>query len=1095
MSQADLQRQVAERRAHRPRAQQQRQQQRQQQQQQQQQQHHSPQPNSNPMNMNDVMSGGDSLDDIIMQNNHELQRRQSYSQTFSPDHDRRSSSMLEFGNSDSTLTSFQFGTPTSGSENPMLRRQSTGELDLGIVYGNMGAEMNMQMPQMGYSDSVRPIPMSMDSSVGYPGFTGDMIPGMMSYVPMGMDSMSQDSSMGMYSGNNYSPTMYAGDSMDSMDSDFIMGNHDSLRAMSGGMNDDHDEAMTSRSGLGGVMVQSSNDMGMSQSVVDYNSPSTPNAPANILNRASSNTSMMPTALSSVSTPTVTPATAPSRQTSAGIYSSTGFDMLAALMRVVSRKNKVIEIGAVDLSCAFVVCDLREPDCPIIYVSDVFERLTGYSKHEVLGRNCRFLQSPDGKIQAGERRLDTENTKVYELKKAVDTRAETQQAIINYRKGGQPFMNLLTMIPIPANDDDPGVSLMVGFQVDVVANPNSIDADTAGGNYTMNYKQGTLPRYVWQPPQQVSRTTDGGQTISPDDVSSVLASYDNGSDPELTKRMWDKVLLENTDDIVHVLSLKGLFLYLSPSCRQVLEYDSSELIGTALSSVCHPSDIVPVTRELKETSQGTAVNVVFRIRRKNSGYTWFESHGSLCVEQGKGRKCIVMVGRERPVYALARSDLNRSEGFGETELFSKLSTSGMFLFISSHVRSLLDRMPEDLVGTSFQALMRSESKIEFGRSLEKARTGRIVSYRHEIFNKRGVVLQAETTLYPGDATEGHKPTFLVAQTRFSKSTSRNVAQALGANGTTIPGGKAMAMNSMNKKYTQSPEGTPSSHHSMTPGSSNVALPVTQPGGCGLPIGSQDAALASEDNIFVELKTTRCTSWQYELRQMEKNNRLLAEELASLVSAKKKRKRRKGAGNSQRDCVNCHTKNTPEWRRGPSGNRDLCNSCGLRWAKMQGRISSRGSKRSGSKDGDASSRNSNSPIHSSPLQNELTAKMPSMTPNLNISPGNSNTQAPGSVKIQRSESVGSVGSRAKEETGGNVNKGSIGHGKIGVGGISNGGIMGGGTAVPASLGGRTTIESQPVHARSVGFNEGGISGITNIEEGGEASGSVSMGAGIR
>lgn len=159
-------------------------------------------------------------------------------------------------------------------------------------------------------------------------------------------------------------------------------------------------------------------------------------------------------------------------------------------------------------------------------------------------------------------------------------------------------------------------------------------------------------------------------------------------------------------------------------------------------------------------------------------------------------------------------------------------------------------------------------------------------------------------------------------------------------------------------------------------------------------------------------------------------------------------------------------------------------------QQGRISSRGSKRSGSKDGDASSRNSNSPIHSSPLQNELSQKTQSMTPNLNISPGNANTQAPGPMNIKRSDSIGSVGSQGNDGVGGNVNKGSIGHGTIGVGGISNGGIMGGGTAVPASLGGRTTMESQPVHARSLGFNEGGISGITNIEEGGEGSGTSSM-----
>jgi hypothetical protein len=116
-------------------------------------------------------------------------------------------------------------------------------------------------------------------------------------------------------------------------------------------------------------------------------------------------------------------------------------------------------------------------------------------------------------------------------------------------------------------------------------------------------------------------------------------------------------------------------------------------------------------------------------------------------------------------------------------------------------------------------------------------------------------------------------------------------------------------------------------------------TTHAGHNGLQLGHQDHSLASDDNVFDELKTTRSTSWQYELRQMEKRNRYLAEEVQTLLAAKKKRKRRKGAGQLQKDCANCHTRTTPEWRRGPSGNRDLCNSCGLRWAKQQGRVSPR------------------------------------------------------------------------------------------------------------------------------------------------------------
>ena len=425
-----------------------------------------------------------------------------------------------------------------------------------------------------------------------------------------------------------------------------------------------------------------------------------------------------------------------------------------------------------------------------------------------------------------------------------------------------------------------------------------------------------------PENHSHRDSELGQTIARDDVSTVLSTIGSG-ESELSKRIWDKVLLENTDDVVHVLSLKGLFLYLSPSSRKVLEYDPSELVGTALSSVCHPSDIVPVTRELKDTSTGAAVNVVFRIRRKHSGYTWFESHGSLHLEQGKGRKCIIMVGRERPVYALARSDIVSVGGFGESELWTKMSTSGMFLFVSSNVRSLLDRQPEDLVGTSAKELMRPDSRLEFGRMLELARTGVRATFKHDVQNKRGQVLQARTTIYPGDACEGQKPTFLVAQTRLLKLPRTVNRQASNASPKVDP--KATSPTSSAGGVT----GDRQTPQSVVGGVGGEV--TTQAGGNGLVIGNQHEALASDENVFDELKTTRSTSWQFELRQMEKRNRLLAEELQGLLSSKKKRKRRNGAGQMQKDCANCHTRVTPEWRRGPSGNRDLCNSCGLRWAK--------------------------------------------------------------------------------------------------------------------------------------------------------------------
>ncbi len=443
---------------------------------------------------------------------------------------------------------------------------------------------------------------------------------------------------------------------------------------------------------------------------------------------------------------------------------------------------------------------------------------------------------------------------------------------------------------------------------------------------------TMPRYVMHAPENNPKA-DLGQTVPRGDVAAILSNYGNG-ESEYAKRMWDKVLLENTDDVVHVLSLKGLFQWVSPSSARVLEYEPNEIIGTALSSVCHPSDIVPVTRELKDTSSGATVNVVFRIRRKNSGYMWFEGHGSLHTEQGKGRKSIILVGRERPVYTLSKSGIASAGGIGENELWTKMSTSGMFLYVSSNVRQLLDRQPDELVGISIQSLMRADSKADFARILEHARTGKKASVKHEMINRRGQVLQAFTTLYPGDATDGQKPTFIVAQTRlikFSRGPPASNRPLLYPKNERLSNESVQSTATSNQQVQSTTGGdTPASslakRYVNTDGSA-----ATYAGQHGLLIGRQDEFLASEDNLFDELKTTKSSSWQYEIRQLEKRNRILAEEVQSLIAAKKKRKRRRGK-DSQKDCANCHTRVTPEWRRGPSGQRDLCNSCGLRWAKL-------------------------------------------------------------------------------------------------------------------------------------------------------------------
>lgn len=107
----------------------------------------------------------------------------------------------------------------------------------------------------------------------------------------------------------------------------------------------------------------------------------------------------------------------------------------------------------------------------MYVSEAFERLTGYTEREIVGQNCRFLQGPDGVVQRGMQRTFVDQDTAFRLRSTIEDRSEIQASIINYKKGGQPFMNLITMIPIKWNSSD--YRFYVGFQVDLVEKPDAV----------------------------------------------------------------------------------------------------------------------------------------------------------------------------------------------------------------------------------------------------------------------------------------------------------------------------------------------------------------------------------------------------------------------------------------------------------------------------------------------------------------------------------------------------------------------------------------------------------------------------------------------
>lgn len=113
------------------------------------------------------------------------------------------------------------------------------------------------------------------------------------------------------------------------------------------------------------------------------------------------------------------------------------------------RNQAMEFASDGISIA----DATQPDLPLIYVNPAFEQVTGYTRDEVIGKNCRFLQGPD-----------TDQSEVDEIRDAIREQRPAHVTLLNYRKDGVPFWNYFSIAPI--RNEEGNVTHIVGVQVDV-----------------------------------------------------------------------------------------------------------------------------------------------------------------------------------------------------------------------------------------------------------------------------------------------------------------------------------------------------------------------------------------------------------------------------------------------------------------------------------------------------------------------------------------------------------------------------------------------------------------------------------------------------
>ncbi|MEA2467771.1 MAG: hypothetical protein QOJ57_1897, partial [Thermoleophilaceae bacterium] len=100
----------------------------------------------------------------------------------------------------------------------------------------------------------------------------------------------------------------------------------------------------------------------------------------------------------------------------------------------------------------VIADATRPGFPLVYANAGFERLTGYSPDEVMGRSCALLQGPD-----------TDPAAIAEFSEAVERGREAKIVVRNYRKDGSAFWNEVVLSPVYEHGE---LIQYIGLQYDV-----------------------------------------------------------------------------------------------------------------------------------------------------------------------------------------------------------------------------------------------------------------------------------------------------------------------------------------------------------------------------------------------------------------------------------------------------------------------------------------------------------------------------------------------------------------------------------------------------------------------------------------------------
>jgi diguanylate cyclase (GGDEF)-like protein/PAS domain S-box-containing protein len=108
----------------------------------------------------------------------------------------------------------------------------------------------------------------------------------------------------------------------------------------------------------------------------------------------------------------------------------------------------------------------------------------------------------------------------------------------------------------------------------------------------------------------------------------------------------RFITENTTDIISYINSNGYYEYLSPSSKNLLDFNQEEMIGNRLLDYLHPDEVEKVSALLLQAdAELDFAAFSHRIKKKDGSYIWLETNARTIRKNSRKLEGIVAVSRD------------------------------------------------------------------------------------------------------------------------------------------------------------------------------------------------------------------------------------------------------------------------------------------------------------------------------------------------------------------------------------------------------------------------------------------------------------------